>query len=338
MRKRIILFLAVALLSAGCQSKLLSGKIFATRTPRATATATLTPTATATPTPPPTPTPQPAARVKNADNELFLGDYEQARRDYQDAFAATSNAQVQAAATYGIGRALYLQHNYSTAINTLKGMIKNYPQSTQLADAYFYLGQSLDAQKLYDQAAEAYGKFLELRPGTIDWYVQELRGDDLMAASNPGAAADAYAASVKAPQQGTTDWIALKMGRAYAAKGDYATAITTYLDVYKKSTSDYAKAQANLLMGQAYTTLGKPEQAQARYLDSVNNFPKAYDTYSALVQLVNDGVTVNDLSRGMVDYYAGQYGLAIDAFTRYIASADNVDASPYHYRALAHLA
>ena len=40
----------------------------------------------------------------------------------------------------------------------------------------------------------------------------------------------------------------------------------------------------------------------------------------------------------MVDYYAGQYGLAIDAFTRYINTNNDLDATPYYYRALSHQA
>lgn len=338
MQKRIFLLIVVALLASGCRSRLLNVQIFPTSTPKATPTATLVPTPTPTPTLPPTPTPSPAVRIENADQDLLLGDYEQARRQYQEALNGSSDPKIQAAASYGMGRALYLQHNYSTAINTLKAMIQQYPQSDQVADAYFFMGQALDAQKIYDQAAEAYGKFLELRPGVIDWYVQELRGDDFMAAGNPEAAATAYDASIKAPQEGTTIWVELKLGKAYAAQGDFASAITTYLDVYSKSDNDYAKAQANLLMGQAYLTLGKTEQAHARFIDSVANYPKSYDTYSGLVQLVNDGVVVNELSRGLVDYYAGQYGLAIDAFTRYISATENVDATPYYYRALSHLA
>ena len=163
-------------------------------------------------------------------------------------------------------------------------------------------------------------------------------GDDYMAAGNPGAAVTAYQASIEAPQAGDPIWTELKLGKAYAAMGDFSNAIKMYLAIYDKSNNDYVRAQANLLMGQAYLTMGEPEQAHARFLDSVSSFPSSYDTYSGLVQLITDGVVVSELSRGMVDYYAGQYGLAIDAFNRHIDSTGSLDATPFHYRALSHLA
>lgn len=337
MRKSILILCAIALITASCKTPV---KVKPTIDPvlAVTRTQTLTPAPTATPTPPPTPTPLPAVRIEIADKALFLGDYETARREFQNAQASSTDPEIKAAAALGEGRALYLAHNYSTAIDTLKAMINSYPSSKMLPDAYFFLAQSQEAQKIYDQAAESYGKYLALRPGVIDAYVQELRGDAYVNAGNPGAAVTAYDASVKAPQDGTTIWVELKLGKAYAGSGDFTNAIKTYLHVYENSNNDYARAQANLLMGQAYLTLGKPEQAHARFMDSVVNFPKAYDTYSGLVQLVTDGVHVDDLSRGMVDYYAGQYGLAIDAFTRYIDSGAEINATAYHYRALSHMA
>ena len=162
--------------------------------------------------------------------------------------------------------------------------------------------------------------------------------DAYMNAGNPGAAAEAYNAAIQAPQIGTTIWTELKLGKAYTALGDFSNAIKKYLEIYEKSDNDYARAQADFLLGQAYLAIGQTEQANARFLDAVSNFPKSYDAYSSLVQLVNDGVVVNELSRGLVDYYAGQYGVAIEAFSRYINAAADLDATPYHYRALSHLA
>lgn len=340
MRKRysfLVLMILVFVLTS-CKVPFFGSQVSVTPTPAATATSLFTPTPSATPLPTATSTPPPLVRVENADKSLDLGDYEQARRDYQDAFNMTSDEQVKAAAMLGMGRALYLLQNYSTAVDTLNRMVQTYPQSEFTAKAYFFLAKCYEEQKKFDLAAEAYTQFLKLRPGVIDAYIEDLRGDAFMSADNPQAAIEAYQASVAAPQLGDPIWTELELGKAYAATGDYANAIQQYLDVYNKSGNDYARAQANLLMGQAYMTLGEPEQAHTRFLDSVNNYPKAYDSYSGLVQLINDGVEVNELNRGLVDYYAQQYGLAIDAFTRYIETTASLDATPYHYRALSYLA
>jgi len=309
-----------------------------TATPAATSTFALTSTPIPAPTLTPTPTLPPAVRVELAEQELVQGSYEDARREFQAAQGSSADPQVQAAAAFGIGRSLYLLRNYSTAIDSLSSMIEAYPQSAYRSHAYYFLARCYEETQAYDLAAEAYTKFLEVKPGVIDAYIQEQRGDDYLAAGNPSAAVEAYLAAVQAPQEGATTWTELKLGKAYSALGDFSNAIRIFLDVYDKSDNDYARAQANLLMGQAYLTMGMPEQAYARFLDSIASFPKAYDTYSGLVLLVNSGVTVDELNRGMVDYFAGQYGLAVEAFNRYIASAGEVDGKAYYYRALSYLA
>ena len=48
------------------------------------------------------------------------------------------------------------------------------------------------------------------------------------------------------------------------------------------------------------------------------NYPRSYDSYLALVDLVEAGVPVDEQQRGLVDYYAGQYAVAIAAFDRYM--------------------
>jgi soluble lytic murein transglycosylase len=335
MQRKIAVFLVMVLVTLSCNTPF-AKNVPPTSTPAATAIPTLPPAPTATPTLVPTPTPQPAVRVEQAEQSIFSGNYEDARKQFQEAQSNATDPEIRAAADYGIGRALYLSRNYSTAIDTLKAMIETYPQSSNRANAYFFLALSYEATQTYDLAAEAYTKFIEVKPGVIDAYIQEQRGDDYMAAANPTAAVEAYTAAIQAPQDGTTIWTELKLGKAYAGMGDFSNAIKQYLDIYEKSDNDYARAQANLLMGQAYLTMGMPEQANARFLDSVASFPKAYDSYTGLVTLISSGVSVDELSRGMVDYYAGQYGLAIEAFNRYIdAGGDNL-AKAHYYRAFSY--
>jgi len=116
----------------------------------------------------------------------------------------------------------------------------------------------------------------------------------------------------------------------------YDNAVRTFMALYDSTQSDYTKATANLLAGQAYTAWGYPEQAYARYQDSIAKFPRSYDSYSQLVVLVNDNQPVNDLYRGIVDYYAGQYGYAIDALLRYVSSPLDHEGSAHFYLGLSY--
>ena len=84
--------------------------------------------------------------------------------------------------------------------------------------------------------------------------------------------------------------------------------------------------------------MGIPEQAYARFQESVTDFPLSYYAYLGLIELVNNGVEVNQLDRGLVDYFANQHGVAIEAFTQYMDQTPDHDATALHYQALSLLA
>ena len=70
------------------------------------------------------------------------------------------------------------------------------------------------------------------------------------------------------------------------------------------------------------------------FQDSVNNFPRAYDSFTALSALVDAGQPVNELQRGIIDYNMQKYALAVDAFNRYIKSTEQPDPSALYLSAL----
>jgi soluble lytic murein transglycosylase len=80
------------------------------------------------------------------------------------------------------------------------------------------------------------------------------------------------------------------------------------------------------------------ENAYAAYLDAVNNYPTSYDSYSALLTLVEHEQPVDELNRGIVDYYAGQYGVALAAFDRYLQSSMADPGAAYYYNGLTYQA
>jgi soluble lytic murein transglycosylase len=170
----------------------------------------------------------------------------------------------------------------------------------------------------------------------IDDTILELKGDALVNAGDYESAISAYTASLAANPPADFDPTQIKIGKAYAAQGDQANAIKTFLALYNSTLSDYTKATCDLLMGQGYLAIGDAEQANTRFLDSVNNYPKSFDAYSALVQLVNSNITVNDFSRGLVDYYAGQYYPAIDALIRHIHADTEHPGSAHYYLGLSY--
>jgi len=329
-----LLWLWLALSLAACN--LPSATIGPTATPSLTLTPSITPTFTHSPTFTPSPTPVPEVRVETGDQALFNGDYVRARYEYQIASATSTDPEVRAAALWGLGRVEYEDGNYGQALAALRELTASHPNSQHTAHAFFLLGQTYMLLERYQEAADAYNAYLTLRPGVIDGYAQELRGDALYRAGNHAAAIAAYKEALQAPHLGDGLGLEIKIAKTYAASGDPYTALAMYDNIASRTANDYIRAQMDLLAGQAYMELGQPEQAYQRYLHAVENYPLSYDSYTALVALVEADVPVNDLDRGLVDYYAGQYGVALAAFDRYItANPQNSDGTVQFYRAKA---
>lgn len=306
----------------------------AVQTQEVTPTPSETPTPTAAPTSEPTATPLPLTRIESGDKALFNGDWTSALSEYQSARSNSSEAEIQAAALLGIGRVQYATQEYSFALDTFRELISLYPDLPQAADAYFFLARTFEALQRYSEAAEAYQNYLARRSGVIDGYVLEWQGDAWFNAGNYSNAITDYQAALSSPRLEDFTSLQTKLARATAITGDYATAIVMYTDIYNRTTSDYVKAQMDYLLGQAYTATGQPDLANAAYLDAVENYPTAYDAHQSLIILVNNGYPVDELDRGLVDYYAGEYNLAVAAFDRYLSNNPVDPATAYYYRGL----
>ncbi|MFV9675151.1 MAG: tetratricopeptide repeat protein [Anaerolineales bacterium] len=314
---------------------ILSCQLPSAEPPGPTATPSHTPTPTATSTPTPTPTPLPMTMIENAERARFNGDWERAINIFQEAQSFTSDPSLLAAAQLGIGKTLLEASRYEEAVAALDEYLLKFPDQNGVADATFLRAEGKMALGQYPEAAEDYGDSINLGLHTLDAYVLELQGDAWIAAGEIERAQDAYSIALQTISPETDLSVEIKLARAIAVSGNYPLAIEHYESIYARTESEYTRALLNLLTGQAYLALGDPEQASQRFLDSVENYPRAYDSYTGLVALVNDGVPVNELDRGLVDYYAGQYGVAIAAFDRYMASGlEAQDGTAHYFKAL----
>jgi len=331
--KALISFsLAFSIIITGCSP--LSGTSDSPNPPTAIAPqSTVAPTPI--PLPTPTATPVPSTRIKEAELSYFYGDFDTANTEFDTVMHQTGDPELRAASQLGIGRVHMVQGDYKTATQAFITVIEYYTDTSSYAPAVFYLGQAYGALKQYKQAAEAYAKYVSIHPSALDAYVDSLRGDALSASGDLPGAIQAYEAAMSATKTGDTTDIQLQVGQALAANGDQQGAVKIFMNLYSETKNDYTKSTANLLAGRAYLALNMPEQAYARFQDSVKNYPSAYDSYSALVALVNDNQAVSDLDRGIIDYNVGQYGLAIDALNKYILSDPKHDGSAHYYRAMA---
>ncbi len=282
--------------------------------PRQTATAPAIPSPTSTQ----TPTPIRSPRIDSADHALFMVDGVITIVQHHLAFDASSDPDVQSAALLGIGRGWLLARNYFEATNILEDLIDNYPDSPNIPEANLTLGHAEQAQEHFSKAADAYLNYLVLRPGVIDGYVLNLRADALFAAGDYGGAALDYQAAAQSPSLLDSTLLQMKTGRALAISREYQNALALYDEIFSQTEDDDTRALIYLRKGQIYTSLGETELAWKSYLEAVENYPKSYNAHSALIELVDAGAPVDELDRGIVDYYAGQYGVGLAALGRYL--------------------
>ena len=344
MKPNTWLLLLAALAIAGQACNLPQALITPQPTP-----ATQNPTAISNPTSPPVPLPTLtiAARVEAGDLAYFNGDWAAALREYQRVVDESDDPELRAAALLGVGRTQIKLENVVEARKVLQGLIEDYPLSQAAAGAYFTLADVYIEFNNWLGAAEAYEHYLELRPGLIDSYVQEWRGDRLVDAANYTQAIAAYQQALNAPRLGDNFSVQVKIGNAQSLSGDYSAAILTYQAIFDATINEYLKADLNLLIGRAYLALEDTETAYSYYQHAVNNYPLAYSSYAALVELVNAGIPVDEYQRGFIDYYIATltsdpgdaqelFSAAIRAFDRYLeVNPDAHNDSAHYYRALA---
>lgn len=297
-------------------------------------TPTFTPIPTPTPLPTATPTPLPGARIDSAEHALVIGDWDTAVKEYQIAMENSDDTSIQSAAILGIGRSRYEAGSYYEAVQVLEGLVEEFPGAAELPVAYFLLAQSHTYLGHYLDAAQAYKNYLDLRPGLVDAYVRDLRADALYSAGDYLGAATEYQNALNHESILDRDWIELKAARTLALAGEYQAALDIYDRVFSRVQNDQTKALINLRKGQIFSVLGQTDSATAIYLENVNNYPTSYDAYTALVALVEGGVEVDELQRGIVDYYAGQYGVALAALDRYLQASPTDPGTALYFSGL----
>lgn len=285
----------------------------------------------------PTQATSPDSTLDKADYALFSGDLESAIEQFQNVINGEFEAEIKAEALLGLGKAYYFQREYSSSIDAFNRLLGQFSETNPAANAYFLLGEAYFDTQEYLQAANAYARFAEKRPGVIDDIARTYQGNAAFSGGDYNQAIIAYQSALQSAPPSSVSYLNLQIGKSYAALDDFTTAIQYYTTVYDAAKEDYSKSTANLLAGQAYLELGLMEEAYSRFLDSVIQFPKAYDSYTALTILVANQVSVNDYFRGLVNYYAGSYDFAIQAFRRFIDSnPENNDGSVHYFKGLSH--
>ena len=302
-------------------------------------TRTSTPLATNT-SPPPTststPTIPPAQRLPTAAALQRFGDYERAVAEYAAILNANPDPTIAAEAVFQLGETYFLQGDYRMAVDVFNHFLQDYPQAERLPQVLFR--QAVAHSQLGDwrRALDYYKRFAE-KQSYIAAYVGVRIGEVYVHLGEDALAVEVYAQALASDipvslQRRVREELALIYRRM--KKPDEAVA--QYERVLELVSQDAYKARLEYEIASTWREAGRAEQAARRYKEIINGYPKENGAYQALMALLDMKVAdVDPLQRGIVDYHAGQYKLAIEVLKEYLQGPGAKAAMAYLYIGLA---
>lgn len=200
--------------------------------------------------------------------------------------------------------------------------------------AAFRLGQARAAMGDTAGSIEAYKAYLQNNPDMAA-YIQPLIADAYETLGDNEQVIAALEDATSGPAQrfkAVANY--MRLAALYLAREEYANAIAQYDAVHEIARTEATKGQMTYLAGQAELLAGNTAAAHERFQTAITNYPRAAESYYALVALLDAGVTVDEYQRGVVDYYAAAYQPAIDALRRYLsAPADDYNKDAHLFLA-----
>jgi soluble lytic murein transglycosylase len=235
-------------------------------------------------------------------------------------------------ALFSRGRSELLSGQYSTAQTTFALFAEQFPDDDLTPAAHFNRALALESLGRYSDAIAAYQASL-LPDSPIAAYIYERLGDLALLQDQPEAAINWYMAGAEATD-GAGFQVHLREGiaEAHLNQEHYDEAIAEYEAILNIARIPAYRAKISRLIGEAYLAAENEEAALAQFQQSLDQYPDAYDSYLALVTLVNRNLPVNEFQRGYTDYYGGQaYQPAAEAMARYLAggATDRADEAAW---------
>lgn len=296
---------------------------------------TMTPIPTVTPLPSPTPSPLPAERLDLALASLHDGDFPRAiallEASVQQPDAFTPAQQTEN--LYWLGVAYLREERPSEAAATLEQLLAQAATAVP-SPAHFFLGQAYQALGDAAAAIAAYEAYLAAEPD-LGAYVYPLMAEAYGALGEGANAQAALETAVTTPAHRLTEiGNRRRLAQAYMEAGDYPAAVAQYDAIRDLAQTELTRGEMAYWAGTAELAAGNTEAAYGRFQAALTAYPRAYETYLGLVQLVEAGQPVDEFQRGLVNYYAKSYEPAAAAFARYFqANPETADPEAHLYAA-----
>ena len=239
-------------------------------------------------------------------------------------------------ASFGLGKIYFVRQDYSATIQFLLPLItNNVILSNHMDQIYYFLGESLFMVGNYAQSITYYQKYLEISDGTLDDILYEKIGNAYRALGDPASAIQYYQSTINAYNKEPFNF-QIRIGLQYEQLGNYPKAIEYYELVRDTTYNLDVVAQMNYYIGSAYQSLGDIPMAVGYYQTVITTYINSSFAYDALVKLIDLQQPVENDIRGYIDYIAEQYSLSINAYGNYINQTGNRRIDILYYLGMSH--
>lgn len=266
-------------------------------------------------TPTPAPDLPPAERLAVAERAFFNGDSQRTASELTTALESGAlTSEQEAAALYLLGQAQADLGQVDTAVSTFRAHLASNAPNPR---AHFLLAQLNQQAGNCPTAITEYEAYLAAQP-QMGAYVYPRLANCL---ENEADIIATYEQALNAPAHYLVE-ISLRreLATRHIAGGNFAAAIAQYERIRDLALTEFTKGEMTYLIGSSYAQAGDLPNAYAAYQFGVANYPRAYESYLGLVQLVNAGQPVDEYQRGLVNFHAKSYQPGLEAFQRYLAA------------------
>lgn len=265
------------------------------------------------------------------------GDYVRAATAFRTALRENPEPALARQAQFRLGESLYLALDFTNAVPALEAVITENDGDDAATRAHYYLADIFTQQQKYEGALEhlrVYRQRTRALMGIVDGEI----GDVLLASGDSAGALNEYEAALGDAAFTNAQRVATlkKIAEVHTARGEPAEAAARLGEAFPLAPDDATRASVEFLWGQALYASGQEDAAIAKWKHTLATYTTQGGAHLAVARLVELGVEVNELQRGIANYSVGSYDLAIQAFRRYIASNEVPGAEVLYYAGLAY--
>lgn len=283
------------------------------------------------PTPDPSqPTPAPQQRLLQARDAQFYGDTETIIQLLEPAQQELSFTQAEQDEVWTLlGQAYLAEGRYDEASSLFTFILGDVAEYVRDPRWYFWAGEAHRLSGSWPERAIAnYQKYL-IRQPEMGAYVYPLiaslqTGEEAILSYEAALNAPAHRLTLVSIQRQRADW--------YRQQGNYAEAKAAYQGIFEVAQTATTQGEMTYLMGAMDLLMGDTASAYQQFQTGIRQYPRVYESYLGLIELVGANQPVDQYQRGLVNYWARSYEPCTVALTNYIS--DNVATG---YDSTAHL-